>query len=384
MSRQERRRWSRQAPPGPAGAPAVTPAAPTDELTGCGDLIAFRLRLQEEVAAARPGAPRAALLLIDLDGFHRFNDLHGRAVGDQLLAVTASRLRGFVADGALYRVGGDQFGIMVPGVDAVEAVAFASRVLQAVGAPLDADPGGTLLSASVAVVMLGHRDRADGVMRDADLTMFRAKAEGGGRVDVYNWELDDWAMTRKRDVERMTREMDDLRLENQVLAQAMTTDQRTGIPNALAFDADHVQVHARRSRSGEPYAVLMAGLDGFDASPHAFESPAGARAVRAVAHCIRDTVRLYDRAYRYDEGEFAVLLQLTDMRQAVAAAERVRVRVHKLGLESPASPTLPLTVSIAVVEAGFRHNSAKDVLTEVSELLHASLPGGANRIVWPH
>ena len=75
--------------------------------------------------------------------------------------------------------------------------------------------------------------------------------------------------------------------------------------------------------------------------------------------------------------------QLT-LREAVVAADRIRAKVQALGIENPSSPTGLLTVTVGVIEAGFRHRSTKEVVVEVSDLLREGKQAGPNRVVWPH
>jgi diguanylate cyclase (GGDEF)-like protein len=355
-----------------------------DGLTGLGDLLGLKERLEWMVSVAPPSGPRPALLLLDLDGFGRIHQGYGGPVADRVLAVTGTRLKELVADyGYVFRTGGDEFAVLLDSTSPVEAVDSGAQILTTIREPIENEGSYISVTASAAVVMLGNRHRADGVLRDADTTMYRAKVEGGNRVDVYNWDLDDWTAARKKDVESLTREVEELRLQNQVLTEAMTVDPQTGMPNGLAFDADHSQLHARRSRSQEPYCILLVAVDHFD-PVDGVRLPGGLRVLKTVGHTIRDTLRLSDRAYRSEESMFSALLQGTDLRKAVAAGERIRERVQKLALEHPADPSEHVTVTVGVIEAGFRHSNTKEVLAEVTDLLRDNKDSVKNRTIWPH
>ena len=367
---------------GEGGAEAA--AAPPTGAGTVGDRLALKDCLSALIGAAAPTGARAALLLVDLDGFAAINSLYGHSVGDELLRITGTRLAGAVAPGRAFRVGGDQFAVVLDRATDDEAAATAGRLLEIVGVPLEAPGVSIRLSASVGVTMAGDRARVDGWLRDADVAMYRAKDAGGGRVQVYRRDHDDWAVARRREVESLARELEDLRLENRMLTESLIIDPRTGLANAAAFDADHLQLHARRRRSEERYAVLVADIDYFSDYNDRFGVTAGNQALQAVARTVRDTIRLGDRAYRYGGEEFAVLLPGADARNAVAAAERIRARVQALGLEHPVNPVGCLTVTVGVVEAGFRHPGPKDVLVEVNDLLLEGKLAGRNRIVWPH
>ena len=378
----------------PAAVGASVPVAPAqleihaallrDELTDLGSLFALRERLETMVDQYPPFGPRPALLLVDLDAFARINQNYGGQIGDHVLAGVAARLRWAAGEGAsVYRSGGDEFVAILDPITSIDAVDRAAQIQATISQPVEVDGYSIPVSASVAVVMLGHRRRADGLLRDADVTMYRAKSEGGNRVDVYNWEIDSWSTARRRDIERLSAEVEELRLQNRVLAEAMTIDTVTGLHNALAFDADQLQVHARWKRASEPYSVLRARIDDLDDLRSYLGSDEGTAAKVAVAHALRDTIRQSDRGYLLEEGEFAVLLPGCKMQQAIAAGERVRTSVEKLSLEHPVGPGRRITVTVAATEAGFRHSDMKDVLVELEDVLRAAAGSGRSRVVWP-
>ncbi len=355
-----------------------------DSLTGLGSVAALRRDLESLIEMFQPFGSRPALFLVDIDGFAEHNAGLGRERADRVLVAVGERLATTLPPGsAAYRSGGDEFAGLVPAISTVEAVEAAGRLREALSRPLPAGDREVAVTVSVAVVMLGQRRRADALFRDADVTMFRAKAEGGDRVDVYNWEVDSWSTTRKRDLARLEREVEELRQQNRVLAEALTLDLSTGLPNAIAFEADHEQVDSWRRRSGEPYSILRVRVDGLGSDP-AFMGPDGVGALEQVALAVRDTVRRSDRAYLLGPGDLVVLLRSSATKEAVSAAERVRRGVAQRAVGYPGAPGKVLTVTVAAIEAGFRHSHTGDVLAEVERLLGDAVQAGGDRIVWPH
>lgn len=379
------------------GVPSVVPAEPSgglarlgtlddllrDELTQLGSLLALRTDLELVLERYQPFGARPALIVVDIDGFARINAEYGRSTADRVLVETAGRLRARVArPDSVYRTGGDEFAAVLETTPMIDAVGRAEEIQRALSEPVAVDGCVVGVSVSVALVMLGYRHRVDALLRDADVTMYRAKVEGGNRVDLYNWELDSWSTARKRDTQRLEREMEELRLENRVLAEALTVDLDTGMPNALAFEADHLQSHAWWKRSGEPYGVLRATVDGLYEQMAHFRSPAGHRELTSVAHAIQGAVRQSDRAYVVDRGEYAVLLRGGTIRHALGAARRLRAAVEGLDLPHPAGADRRLTVSVAAIESGARHPDPADVMAELERLLEQAIADG-DGIVWP-
>lgn len=166
-----------------------------DPLTG----LANRLELLEVlrdclVDHARGGGP-VAVLLLDLDRFKLVNDTHGHAVGDELLGEVAGRLRRLRVD-TVARLGGDEFALLAR-VPVGEQLDLLMRRLHAVLEPVvPLSRGDVVVSASVGVVVhdrsqpltTGAGD-AEGLLRQADIAMYRAKAEGGHRHVVFGEQL---------------------------------------------------------------------------------------------------------------------------------------------------------------------------------------------------
>ncbi len=371
-----------------AGTPGVDPASvttgATDPLAALGDSFCLRDRL-EALPAAGPGGESPVMLLVDLDGFSAVNDRHGQGVGDEVLRETARRLVAAAPPGSsVFRVVGDQFAVVLDRSTADDAVAAARRLFDAVRQPVIAGGVPLQVGASTGVVVLGDRRRADAAMRDADVALYAAKTAGGGHIYVYTPELDDWATSRKRDVDLLAAEVEYLRQQNRMLSESMLVDLSTGLANAAVFDADHAQLDGRRRRAGDPYAVMIADVDWFYDYAERVGPATADESLALVARTIAGAVRQGDRAYRYGADEFAVLMPGATGREAVAAAEQIRLAVQNLAVAHPPNPWGVVTVTVGVAEGGFRHATAKDVLSEVADLVHAGKEGGRNRIVWPH
>jgi diguanylate cyclase len=185
-------------------------------------------------------------------------------------------------------------------------------------------------------------------------------------------------------VASLSEELDWVRVENQRLSETMIIDLGSGLPNRVLFDADHLQAFARRRRSGETYSLLLVDIDDYQAYYDVYGQDTGDEVTRLVGQAVYETIREGDRAYRYERDQFAVLLSGTSASEAVAAGERIRRRIEELSIAAPdAAGAEVLTVTVGIVEAGFRHTTAKDVLVEANRLLLEGKHGGGNQTVWP-
>jgi diguanylate cyclase (GGDEF)-like protein len=114
----------------------------SDPLTGCLNRLGFAERLGEELRRTNQGGPDLSLVLLDFDGFKLVNDLHGHAAGDALLRWAAQAMTGALRPGdCLSRLGGDEFGALLPAADPARAKAIADRLQMALSARISASAG---------------------------------------------------------------------------------------------------------------------------------------------------------------------------------------------------------------------------------------------------
>ncbi|HEX3824929.1 MAG TPA: EAL domain-containing protein [Mycobacteriales bacterium] len=157
--------------------------AHSDSLTGLSNRLYLAGRIDEAVDRLRPDSPGIALLLLDLDGFKAVNDSFGHAIGDELLVMVARRLRGSLRPrDVAARLGGDEFAVLLESVDHTSAYAAAQRILAAVSTPFVLSRSTVAISASIGLVHASDDRDGQDLMRDADVAMYRAKADGRSRV----------------------------------------------------------------------------------------------------------------------------------------------------------------------------------------------------------
>lgn len=190
-------------------------AAFHDALTG----LPNRTLLSERMSMAVKRAKRSetyqfAALFIDLDRFKIVNDTMGHKMGDKLLINLSKRLQKCVRTvDTVARLGGDEFAVLLDGIsDQGMAVEVATRIQHSLTQPFDLDGQEFFTSASIGISYssIGY-DRPEDILRDADTAMYRAKANGKARHEVF-------------DLGMHTRAVDALKLEND-LRQAIETDE---------------------------------------------------------------------------------------------------------------------------------------------------------------
>lgn len=165
-------------------------AAFHDSLTGLPNRILLTDRLSLAVERAkRTRNYQFAVLFIDLDRFKIINDSLGHQYGDLLLIQVAERLRACVRKvDSVARLGGDEFAILLDGTEGVEnAAETASRIQEVLSIPFDLAGQEVFISGSIGIAFstTGY-DRPEDILRDSDTAMYRAKANGKARHEVFD------------------------------------------------------------------------------------------------------------------------------------------------------------------------------------------------------
>ncbi|HEX6630011.1 MAG TPA: EAL domain-containing protein [Gemmatimonadaceae bacterium] len=164
-----------------------------DPLTGLANRVLFRERVEHALTRAGRNAERVTVLFVDLDGFKTVNDSLGHAAGDRLLVHVAERLLNATRGcDTVARLGGDEFAILLENVrEMADAVRVAERAGGALAAPFQVDGAELVLGASIGIARADDASdaapgaRADALLRDADVAMYEAKAQGKGCYALF-------------------------------------------------------------------------------------------------------------------------------------------------------------------------------------------------------
>jgi diguanylate cyclase (GGDEF)-like protein/PAS domain S-box-containing protein len=164
-----------------------------DDLTGLANRVLFMDRLACALAEVeRSPSSQFAVLFFDLDRFKNVNDSLGHPLGDKLLRGIARRLEHYLRPGdTLSRIGGDEFAILLNRVNEVPgAIHVAERIQELLGMTFSIDGNEVIVTASIGIAhsATGYRS-PDEIMRDADIAMYRAKAAGKARYEVFDRDM---------------------------------------------------------------------------------------------------------------------------------------------------------------------------------------------------
>ena len=170
-----------------------------DPLTGLANRELFRDRVQHALALRTRSHQPLAVLFLDLDGFKAVNDTLGHGVGDLLLKAVSERLQEAVRPGdTVARLGGDEFAVLLEqeldGLHVAQQVA--TRFIEQLRTAFALDGHEVFVGASLGIAMATDLDDADELLRNADLAMYRAKALGKNRCEVFEPDMHAAAIDR--------------------------------------------------------------------------------------------------------------------------------------------------------------------------------------------
>ncbi len=186
--------------------------ATIDVLTGLANRAAFDSRRSEMVSLAERSGQLLLLLMIDLDQFKQVNDELGHQCGDQLLKLTAQRIRAVSRESDyIARLGGDEFGLLQPHAPSpASGGTLAEKLLQALAQPFIIDGREVRISASIGIAVCPvDAGTPDALLNKADLALYYAKNAGRNRYHYYTAALDEIAHRKNVDHNELRRVLRD-------------------------------------------------------------------------------------------------------------------------------------------------------------------------------
>jgi diguanylate cyclase (GGDEF)-like protein/PAS domain S-box-containing protein len=171
-----------------------------DSLTGLANRALFLDRLEHAMSSKRRFGHPLAVLFVDLDDFKTVNDSLGHTEGDRLLVAVAERLRSVLRTGdTIARMGGDEFAVLVEdAVDTDAPMDVAARILAALEAPFPHRRNDLFVRASIGLSVwdAATDEKAEDLIRNADMSMYTAKANGKNRIESFEPHMHEAALAR--------------------------------------------------------------------------------------------------------------------------------------------------------------------------------------------
>ena len=167
-----------------------------DALTNLPNRILFKDKMEQALARGET----LAVMFLDLDRFKGVNDSLGHSIGDALLCAVTERLQRVVADDdTVARLGGDEFAIVHSRATPMEASELAAKIIDALVEPFDVRGHQVVIGTSIGIALAPNDGtEPDQLLRNADMALYRAKAEGRGTYHFFQAEMDAQMQERRR------------------------------------------------------------------------------------------------------------------------------------------------------------------------------------------
>ena len=363
-----------------------TVEARTDALTQVANRRAFDHELAQCVAEqARDGKP-VTLLLLDVDHFKKFNDLHGHQAGDEVLRQVARVLRHCTTETELVsRYGGEEFAVIFRGAPLMPVRHTADRIRLAVAATAIRFEGKELhvtVSAGLAE-LLSNEDEATLIQR-VDAALYASKK--GGRNCIH-WsdgtsnhqlKIDN---TQKRqpgppdDVSALLGEEWHCESDHDPESPYHQADSLVSLRSAFLDDLIRRMAHFRRDNA--PLALLLVQVDRWPQVREAHGEEAGAVLLRVAAQVVNANMRDMDHVSRLASDTFALLLPGCKIGGAVQVGSRLRQQIAACKLPRRAG-VASMTASIGVVEA-IPGDDMRRLLQRARNALQVAIDRGRNQ-----
>jgi diguanylate cyclase (GGDEF)-like protein len=167
-----------------------------DALTNLPNRVLFKDKMEQALARG----DKLAVMFLDLDRFKGVNDSLGHSIGDALLCAVTERLQGVVSDGdTVARLGGDEFAIVQSRATPTQASELAAQIIEALVEPFDVRGHQVVIGTSIGIALAPNDGtEPDQLLRNADMALYRAKAEGRGTYHFFQPEMDAQMQERRR------------------------------------------------------------------------------------------------------------------------------------------------------------------------------------------
>ena len=163
-----------------------------DALTDLPNRVLFYEKM-EKLLGSEPQKASFAVFSLDLDHFKSVNDTLGHPIGDKLLQMAAARMRSCIRETDIVaRLGGDEFAVLQVRFDRMaDVAALAARLIDTLGAPYQIDDHQVMVGTSLGIAIApGDGTQPDQLVKNADLALYRCKADGGGVYRFFEAKMD--------------------------------------------------------------------------------------------------------------------------------------------------------------------------------------------------
>ena len=358
--------------------------AMTDALTGAPNRRYFDAELTQRVFEWQRKSTPFCLMMLDVDHFKKFNDVHGHLAGDAVLQGVARSLRETLREmDIIARFGGEEFAVIMPSSTLAESVVGALRACQFVeGKQFDFDRKTLKVTVSGGLAQVGQNEDPAMLIKRADEALYAAKKAGRNRVFVHDGRgvheigsppvREEIPSEKPRPPSRPQRSS----APSSPSGTGVRTDVQTGLPNRTAFCEEVRRRVAEAHRYESQLSLMLIKVDDFAGLAARHGVSAVELVLKTVSQFLTAGMREMDLVARYSDDVFSVLLPGTAMSEATGVAERLRIAVARCPLRGK-DFELRITISAGLAEVQADDDSAA-LLKRGESALQSSVRGGGD------
>lgn len=371
-----------------------------DPLTGLLNRRAFHDELDGILKSFTSSLTKSrAIVFLDIDYFKQINDSFGHDLGDDILReVTQLLLAEAGPDDKLARFGGDEFVLLISRHDAQFILDSVERIRQ----NLDTHDFKCIpeknrfhVSASFGVALLDSKSRADESIRQADMAMYEAKKQGRNNVVCFeSMQVSEANVDHDINIqhfENLTKVVNErvtslITLQGRRLMEAArqeaNNDALTQLHNRRYFDNRLSREFEVAKKHGRALSIALMDIDKFHDVNINYGWPTGDHVLRIFSKVASENIRLVDWLARYGGEEFCLVMLDTDLDQGVVIADRIRLAVAALDVESLDQRPVKLTISIGLATLSDDIESPVALVQKASKALIVAKNSGRNQVQW--
>ncbi|WP_207396084.1 diguanylate cyclase domain-containing protein [Bremerella alba] len=337
--------------------------ARTDALTGLPNRRVFDEEIERLFEAKRDLRRPSSLVMVDIDHFKAFNDLHGHQAGDLCLKKVGEVIRQTVRGigGNVMRYGGEEFAVLIPGTEMFDAKVATQRLNRNIERlVIDFEQKELNVTASLGVAEIGRDSDASEWLGRADRALYAAKRDGRNRGCWHDGQT----------CHEIARRNEDPVIE--------VDEESSTIARREAFILDVNRRLALFHRKRQPLALIIACIDLIDDKP-VEEHPDFVAIQHAVMQVFGAALRDMDHICQLADNQFGALLPAADGQDAAAVAERARDAISRMELKTP-TDVIRITISCGVSHA-LEGDEAEHMLSR-SESAHGHALGTGGNAVY--
>ena len=364
-----------------------TAVARTDALTLLANRRAFDDEMTRRYAEWQRRGTIYSLLLMDVDHFKKFNDVHGHLAGDEVLKGVARVLTETMREMDLVaRYGGEEFAVVLPVTNLSESLRAAERARAAIAAATFEFEGKKLkVTCSIGAAQMISTDTTATLVKRVDEAMYGSKAAGRNCVHVHDGEAVRTAIETQPKPQLTPPAGDAKKTVKPAATAAPTTPAKPArsiamasgdAPNLATFYNDLRRRVIECQRFEVPLSLLLVDVDGYQALTDRLGAAGGEATFQNISESLSRTLGETDIASRYGHGQFAVMSPGANLESAVKTAETIRTSIGNSKLQLGGAE-LRITVSLGLVEAK-PGDDATRLIERAEAALRASQAAGRN------